>query len=405
MKTHSLQLMVAVLLCCAGLAQAATVLPDVPQICGKEIAVAGTFPMLDHWLDAYADVMAQPLDRLVKAAGNGDDRAAVAGAIKIFRTERVANTANEAVVLVESAARHNEPLALYVDGTLKTQGTLVDKDDTAAHRAFLLSAQRGFAPAMGVVAIDYMTARGVVADFKSAREWATKAIDAGYAPANQSLATIYKEGLGVPRDATIAFAYASKGAAAGDPAASFEVARAYYFGDGVERDLSKAYPLAKHAYCFGLGNAGFIVADQQLSIGTKESIDTAKRILAQLVANGDGDASLVMADIFLTAKYGQKDPDKAVFYLRTAVNDGVGRAKPRYGAALLRYGHGTDDFQKAEKLLTDAANAGDADAAYDLAIAYQRGTELKGDADRASHWMSFAAEHGSADAKKALSLQ
>jgi TPR repeat protein len=357
-----------------------------------------------RWTDPYEHPYEkQSVDELAELGGRGDVRAYVAAALRILQSDRIKHSANEAITYIQRAARKGDPLGLYMEGALKRQGELMPRDRAGAHDDFEYAAKKKFVPAISSVAADYLMGSGVPIDFNKARELAADAVDAGDIMANQLLGRIYKEGLGVPPDADAAFVYFSKAGDAGDPVAQYDMARAYYFGEGVAKDLRQAYRFARSAYCGKVKPAALMVSREYFdNSDSVESVTTGIRILDDLAADGDGDACLVISDIYLSSKYNRKDPNKAIIYLRCAANAGLVKGKYLYGATLLRYGKNHDDFTLAERYLTDAANNGNADAAYDLGVAYQRGTELQGDAQKARHWLKIAAEYGNDDAARML---
>jgi uncharacterized protein len=62
----------------------------------------------------------------------------------------------------------------------------------------------------------------------------------------------------------------------------------------------------------------------------------------------------------------------------------------------------TRDYVQARKWFQKAADAGDADAMYNLGVLYQNGQGVARDSARARYWIQKAAEAGNADAKNAL---
>ena len=67
------------------------------------------------------------------------------------------------------------------------------------------------------------------------------------------------------------------------------------------------------------------------------------------------------------------------------------------------FGHGVDkDEAKAVEWYTKAAEQGDKDAQYALALCYQNGTGIAKDEAQAKDWLTKAVEQGHEPAKEAL---
>jgi len=370
-------------------------------LCSRPVIPQDSYLISEKWTKKYADLRSLEWQSLVNEAESGSVTAQAVVAMRALEGKHD-GSAEEGLRYLAQARSQNEPFALYISGTLEQLGRYVDRNLALAHEHFQLSADLGFVPAKQSIAADYLLGSGTRQDYEKARTSAEAAVEDGYVSANQILGVIYNKGLGVPQDTQKGFLYAKEAADAGDPAGQFDVARQLLLGEGLPADSKGAYRYATSAYCNGLKLAGLIIGKIELSRSTPQSVGLAADLFAELADQGNPDAALTLSDLYLFKKYGMFNLDRAFHYLSLASNAGLPGARYRYGAALLRYGRNKEEHELGEQKLTEAANAGDANAQYDLGVAYSKGTELSLDANAAKLWFERAAEAGNADAKAAL---
>jgi TPR repeat protein len=110
--------------------------------------------------------------------------------------------------------------------------------------------------------------------------------------------------------------------------------------------------------------------------------EEAVRLLRPLAANGDGQASLVLGELYYRGLGVQSDPTSAVDYYESAIRHGQSAAKVRLAEVLLRMDLVIGDRIRAKALLDERSQSGDLDAKLQLAKYLLGGGEIDGDKDR-----------------------
>lgn len=354
-------------------------------------------------VDPYGRYLGFPEEDLIKRGRAGDEKANAVLALMLLDGE-IKGTPQDALIYLNLALEKKDPLALYIDGALRRAGKYVPKDFGLAHKNFEMAANGGIPQAYSSMAADYLSGSGVDVNFSLAREFAEKAVSLGDENGNQHLGLIYSKGLGVDIDKKKGYEYSSAAARAGNSIAAWDVARDLYFGNGVKKDVTASYDWAKRAYCGGVNDAGLLIGINYIlnsPYGNERAIGIG--LLGKFAEINDGNACLVLSDVYLNKKYEMIDYRRGISMLRCAERSGIGSAKYRLGAVLLRFGKGKEDFFEAEKLLTSEALNENSDAQYDLGVAYLRGDELKKDVEKSKYWLEKSYKNGNLDAKKLLS--
>jgi TPR repeat protein len=123
-----------------------------------------------------------------------------------------------------------------------------------------LLANKGYVDAQFQLGEMYQNGRHVTHDFALSIRWYKKAAEQGHVEAQYNLGVIYKKGRGVPIDCTEAFRWYEKAAEQGMPQAQNNLACLYFYGQGVEVNFEKALYWYKKA-------AGQETAKSQYNLG------------------------------------------------------------------------------------------------------------------------------------------
>lgn len=167
--------------------------------------------------------------------------------------ERVQNIINK--------ANNGDVNAMVIVGNCYLRGKGVRKDDSLAHKYYMMAAERGSIPAKYMVGMDYLTGEGVRKDISYAETYIKSAADAGFAKAQYMMGMMYKnELIGMFSIDKKAFTYFEKAAKQGLGKAQIELGDAYIGGIGVRANLGEGLFWLACAYLHGrndpdVGNA------------------------------------------------------------------------------------------------------------------------------------------------------
>ena len=260
------------------------------------------------------------------------------------------------------------------------------EDYEQAVRHFRTAANADHADAQTCLAACYATGEGVERDLDTAELWAKRALDSGDEQAAELLDAIHEEQrdeafeLGVScheqGDYTQAFQYFRTAAELGLTTAQCRLALCYFEGEGVEQDLDMAILWIERA--------------------SEQGLESAAELLKLLKAAKEHPFDLGVAC------FEKNDYKKAVLYFRIAAQQGDANAQ--FNLALCySQGQGVEqDQSEAARWYRKAAEQGDAKAQYNLARCYEHGKGVEQDQAEAIRWYRAAAEQG--DAKAQFSL-
>ena len=327
-------------------------------------------------------------------------------------------------------------------------------DYTQAFQYYRAAAEQGNAKAQLALAFCYFEGEGVEQDLDAAILWAERASEQGFEAAAKLLKLLktakeHPFDLGVAclkqEDFEQAVLFFRIAAEQGDAKAQVTLAACYANGDGVERDLTAAAAWAQKA-----ADQGLEVATETLEFIKRKMVDEAfaagtacyeKGDYAQAVQHfrtaaesGDATAQFNLAVFYEQGEGVEQDQAEAVHWYLKAADQG--NAKAQYNLAIC-YGRGegveknldtaitwaeraheqgledAEEFLFALKLKREAAKPhfliaaerGDANAQFDLALRYADGDGVEQDQSKAVHWYQKAAEQGHAKAQFNLAVR
>ena len=275
---------------------------------------------------------------------------------------------------------------------------LATEDFVQAARFFRIAAAQGDAKAQFNLALFYQQGLGVEQNGSEAFHWYHEAAEQGVAEAQFNLALCYQQGLGVEQNDSEAVHWYHKAAEQGIAEAQFNLALCYQQGEGVEKNQSEAVHWYRAA-----AEQGYVGAQYNLSV---------------CYARGEGverDLDMAITWAERAHEQGYEAADKLLFNLRLERE----KAKPHFliaaergdanaqFALALRYadGDGVEQNQsKAVHWYQKAAEQGHAKAQFNLAVRYENGNGIERDQTKAVRWYLKAAQQGHSGAQFNLAV-
>ena len=246
---------------------------------------------------------------------------------------------------------------------------LVEYDHSEAVHWFMKAAEKGHAKAQYELGLIYY---GQYDDDTQAVHWFTKAAENGDAKAQYELGYAYRYGNGVDQDYKQAVHWFTKAAEQGNIEAQYQLGFAYADGRGVNQDFAQATHWWKKASYF------------------YHYIDEASRWWQRAYAEDWGAQEWLAETNGAGVRWPRPTGARRVrgYWYR--------KSKQRTGRHIEEFRHLHIDMFKQR------AEAGDAEAQYNLGQVYYMGWGMEHDWSRAAYWFRKAAEHGHADAQEWL---
>jgi TPR repeat protein len=273
-------------------------------------------------------------------------------------------------------AEQGQKEAQYRTANHYVEGLGVEQDIYEAIKWYRKAAEQGHAKAQHELAMCYYEGDGVDKNMREAIKWCRKAAEQGYARSQFSLGAAYANGEGVDKDEVEAAKWLHKSAEQGHPFAQYELAKFYLDGVGVEKNFDKAIDYLQKAAEQGLEDAQKAL----VHINAKIMEDRLPR-LREAAEQGDADAQFDLFCCYWNGIGVEQDRNEADEWLQKAIDQGHEEAKQtrmKINVEILKY----------------AAEQGDADAQFRLALCYDRGVGVEQDTEESIKWSRKAAEHG-----------
>lgn len=265
--------------------------------------------------------------------------------------------------LVEFSLGHHVPSR----DTAPIDDAIDARTDRATIAAIEGESQAGDADAQIVLSIMSRFGLGVRKDLDRSRAELLKAAAKGNVHAFQLLGSYYQKGVGVARDDAEALKWHLKAAERGDPVSAMAAASLYAASPGADPD--KARDLYDHA--------------------------------AQVV---DAKALMIIAATFIKGQGVRQDFTRAARYLDAATVQGGDRIRTVVAEMYAGSPDGfPPDYPKALALYSGAAERGDPQAYYGLAVMHANGLGVPPDTRTALGWLLKSAAAGFAPAQVAVS--
>jgi TPR repeat protein len=313
----------------------------------------------------------------------------------------------EELPALEAKAQAGEPQSQTLLALAYHSGALLRNDEVEALRLLRLAAEKGYMPAEESLGIYYAAGIGMEKpDPQAALKWYTAASQKGSVDATTNIGSMYASGDGVPKDMTTAIQWFRQAAEAGGGSAAYDLAIIYTRGDGVPRDqqmaaswLTKA---ADHDFVPALRDQGIRAAYPR--DGSATDVPLALQRLKRGAELGDAISQAILGDIFSNGELVKADYRLAANYYKMAADQG--QRDGEFGLAV-RYvtGQGMPlDRAEAQRWFKAAADQGHADAQYDLGTMYEVGDGTGADLPSALHYYELAAQQGVVKAQYRLGV-
>jgi len=308
---------------------------------------------------------------------------------------------------LEAKAEAGDPQAQTMLALAYHSGVLLKNDEEEAFRLLKLAAEKGYVPAQESLGIYYAMGIGMDnPDLQAALKWYTTAAQKGSLDAATNIGSMYASGDGVPKDMATAIRWFRQAADAGGGSAAYNLALIYKHGDAVPRDEQQALSwLSKSA------DLDFIPAVRDVGIraayprdGSAPNMEVALTRLKRGAELGDAISQAVLGDICSDVKLGIVDYQQAAKYYKMAADQG--QRDGQFGLAV-RYvtGQGMPkDDGEALRWFKAAADQGHADAQYDLGTMYEIGQGTEADLSSAVYYYKLAAQQGVVKAQYRLGI-
>ncbi|MFM8458191.1 MAG: tetratricopeptide repeat protein, partial [Chthoniobacterales bacterium] len=197
--------------------------------------------------------------------------------------------------------------------------------------------------------------------------WLNAAADQNDAEALRVLSALSSQGRGVDQSEEEAYKYMRRAADLGSPEAQYELAMMLANGKGMPRDTEAALIWARKAAERGNINAQMYVGRELIASIEQERKNEGAAFLQKAAEAGQAQAALFLAGVFSAGQFGLAKDEK-----------------------------------RAEQLLLPAAEQGNADCQFMLAVLYQNGEAFADRRDQVHKWLSQSAKGGNAKAIEAL---
>jgi len=297
-------------------------------------------------------------------------------------------------VRLARAAEGGDVQAQFALGELYANGWGVTPRDATAARWWRMAAECGVALAQLRLGRLYLTGGGVPEDYAEAKQWIEKAAEQGLPAAQNTLGVMYAKGIGVLADPARAAAWYLKAAEQGDVAAQVNLGRALFLGRGVTRDRAEAVRWYLNAADAGNGLAQLAVAGalRETDSGLLDYVNAHKWLniaVASAARRPAPDAIGVYEDAGAwPVRAVARGVRETVEHVLTVAQLAEAQLRAREWMAA----RPSDD---SPDTLRQSAEAGDADAQFELGMRYARGDDVLQDFVEALQWMSVAASRGS----------
>ncbi len=270
-----------------------------------------------------------------------------------------------------------------------------DRDDKRLIPELEKAVASGETFAMVTLGEDFLSGYGVKQDFAKAKALFQTATEAGDPAGEQDIGFLYEYGMGVPADLDKAHAIYVKTAEEGNTDAMNCLGHMYRNGHGVTKDYAEALrwyqQAADHGSFSGIKNMAFMY-----KAGRGVTADPARvfALYKQAAEKGDKPSFAEIALMYETGTGVTVDLVQAKLWTDKLITAEKAHGLSLLGAAWMYGATVPASYIKAVPLLIQAANAGDAEGQYRLAIVYDEAMGVRQDRAEAYKWATLsAAQH------------
>jgi TPR repeat protein len=182
-------------------------------------------------------------------------------------------------------------------------------------------------------------------------------------------------------------------ARSGNADSQLKLGMAFQYGMGVEADAKTAEYWLKIAAGFGDPEAQTQLGLLYLQPGFEASREQSLRWFMRAASGGSARAEHNLGLMYTLGIGVNKDREQAIHWYRRAAQHGLGASRANLGVLLV---NSIDSEKQVEgfRMVTEAANDGNADAENALGYCYQFGAGTKVDLAKSVEWYKRAAAHG-----------
>lgn len=198
--------------------------------------------------------------------------------------------------------------------------------------------------------------------------------DRGDMDAQVELGDAYETAKGLTMDHTSAMKYFRKAANRSHAMAQYRIGLLYQHGRGVEKNSGKATEWFRKANEQDLPQAQCQLGLMEFS---RREFSSAMIYFLKAAKHGHAESEVHIAMLFKRGQRVRQDFEKAIKYLRKAIEDDYGYDVAPFEMGMMYYqGRGVPlDFPKAEELFVKAGNLGNVDAKRSLGVMYRNGRQ------------------------------
>ncbi len=295
--------------------------------------------------------------------------------------------------------------------------TYVETDPTEAVKWIRLAAEQDYAEAQAMLGRLYDVGHGVPQNYSEALRWYRPAAEQNDPRAQLYLGLMYHNGHGVAHDESEAAKWLRRAADQGDAEAQFEMGGMYSVGAGVPQDYAETARWYRRAAEQGYADAQFVLwLYHHEGRGVPKDPVEAARWLRMAAERGHADAQFKLGVLYIEGDGVPEDGTEAVRWLYRAAQQGHAQTLEMFGDTLDELAEltatpeslgGWSETQGDARFsqLLGAAEGGDAEAQYEVAMAYVEGRGDVDDGERKEQalvWVTRAANQGHAGAMAEL---
>lgn len=270
-------------------------------------------------------------------------------------------------------------------------------------KSLQLKAQQGDAHAQYQIGHLYTRGEGVPLDYSLAADYLEKATHRGHSDAQFLLGALYQQGKGVAADYERAVGLYRKAAEQGHTLAQFNLAYCYEIGEGVEKNPDEALVWYHKASDAGDEDARQAIIELEKSL--PKSAFPAPSPVGRAAATPAPELEAVLSTAPVAAPAPTPVAPESVrmdspISAALSVPESIAAPQPASASTFASSTSPASDDPQA-KMVADA-EAGDANAQFDLGIAYVNGIMGQPNYETAVKWIRRAAEQGLPEAQLAL---
>ncbi|PFB59137.1 hypothetical protein CN268_20030 [Bacillus anthracis] len=307
---------------------------------------------------------------LKKAAGLGMEEAMIYLSNLYFRGEVVKQADYEGERWLRKAAESGEKEAMFELGIRMLEGEGVSKNKKEGENWLKKVVDAGSNEAAVDLGERYINGDGVMRNKVAGEKYLRKAANQKFVPSYVTLGDFLLSSSKLRKDIIEGEKWLRKGVNADSPSAMYELSRYLFEGDKLKKNLVEAEELLRRAV-----EKNYVLAQYSLGMMILKGIFVAQtpgegEVLLRMVAEKRPDAMCSLATFLIEGTGVEKNVEEAISWFRRAAETGDVDSMSYYGGKLLLGETIPQDVEEGEKLLVNAYEKGDEEAANMLGVYY-----------------------------------